>query len=123
MADAQLMSPTEAVCVGEQLVIVCNQSLYLRWTVNLPGMMPLTAETPAKVGTVGTFQNDPGLGFEIFTTSNVMASITSELRVTAARKLDGVTVECEGFSEMFMSMIQVALVGESGMCLCVVEHA
>ena len=34
--------------------------------------------------------------------------------MTAARKLDGASVECEGFSETFMSTIQVALDGGSG---------
>ena len=74
--------------------------------------MLLIGLSPTEVESIGTFPNDPGFGFNISTTS-ISNNITSELRVTAARDLDGVTVECEGFSETFMSNIQVAL-GESG---------
>ena len=62
------------------------------------------------------FQNDPGFGFEIHVLSSSSASsVISELRVTAVRQLNGVTVECEGGGGRYMSTFQIASVGECTM--------
>ena len=52
-----------------------------------------------------TFEIDPGFGFELHVLSR--SSATSELRVIAARQLDGVIVECTGHSGIFMATIDV----------------
>ena len=58
-----------------------------------------------------TFLDDPGFNFELHVVSN-SSNITSELQVTAARQLDGVTVECAGPRGRFMSIIGVTSLGE-----------
>ena len=67
-------------------------------------MMLLIGLSPTEVESIGTFPNDPGFGFNISTTS-ISNNITSELRVTAARDLDGVTVECEGLESVKRSCL------------------
>ena len=67
-----------------------------------------TSQVESKV----TIVNDPGFHFEIHIVSNSSNSIISELQVTAVRQLNGVTVECSGASEHYMSTIEVASVGE-----------
>ena len=83
------------------------------WRINLP-MTTLTnsASSSEAAGTVSTFVNDPGFGFEIHILSSSSGSVISELRVTAVRELNGVTVECIGGSGTFTSTIQIASVGE-----------
>ena len=115
LPDALLTPPDEAVCVGKQVVFVCQEAgSSLRWTVNLPGGSSIVnSASSAQAGTVLTFSNDPGFGFEIHVLSSSSASsVISELRVTAVRQLNGVTVECVGPSGRFMSTIQIASVGE-----------
>ena len=107
-SDAQLTSPDEPVCVAEQVVFVCQQTVpTLTWTVDLPGGRSIerTVLSP-QVGTVWTFVNDPGFEFEVHILSSSSASIISELRVTAVRQLNGVTVECRGGRGTHLSTIQ-----------------
>ena len=116
LSDAQLTSPGEAVCVGEQVVFVCQQiGSTLRWTVDLPGGVSNQLSTSAvssQSGTVWTIPNDPGFGFEIHILSSSSASsVITELRVTAVRELNGVTVECLGGTGLFTSIVLV--LGES----------
>ena len=73
----------------------------------------LTVQTSTKVGEVEMFPGDPGYAFEVTTTALGNSSIVSELQVTGVRELDGVTVNCVGFSGTYMSEIQVAAIGES----------
>ena len=83
------------------------------WTVgNLPsGAMSLTVNF-LHVGRVLTFPDDPGFGFEIHVLSSGSARSNSELRVTAVRQLNGVTVECGSYIGSYMSTIEIASVGE-----------
>ena len=116
LSDAQLTPPGEAVCVGKQVVFVCQQTgSLLRWPVsNLPGgsSNDLVKSASTSIGTVMTFNNDP-FGFEIRTLPSSSSSSTGcELRVTAVRQLNDATVECTGISGSFMSTIQIASVGE-----------
>ena len=112
LSDAQLTPPVEAVCLGQQVLFVCQQpGSTTTWTVNLPRMR-LRVLAPREVGRVEMFPDDPGFAFEVITMAN-NTSIVSELRVTAARELNGVRVDCEGFRGTYMSEIQVASVGES----------
>ena len=112
-SDAQLTSPGEAVCVGEQVVFVCQQSgSTLRWTVgNLPGgvsnELTITSSS-SQAGMVLTLVDDPGFGFEIHVLSSSSSSnVITELHVTAVRQLNGVTVGCRGPIESYMSTIQI----------------
>ena len=96
-------------------MFVCNQTgSALRWTVDLPGGSSIvrTVLSSEAVGTVSTISTDLGVEFDIYLLSSSSASIISELRVTAVRQLNGVTVECVGLSGSFMSTIQIASVGE-----------
>ena len=95
------MLPPGAVCAGEQVVFVCQQTFFTRWTVFLPGgtTYELTnAILPSQAETVLVFQDDP-FGFEIHVLSSSSNTTTfSELRVTAVSQLNGSTVECNGGS-------------------------
>ena len=107
MSDAQLTSPGEAICEGEQVVFTCQQSgSASRWTVNLPGVLISNSASSSQAGRVLTFVDDPGFGFEIHILSS-SSPIISELHVTAVRQLNGVTVECVGNSGSFMSTIEI----------------
>ena len=98
------------MCVGEQVVFVCQQpGLTLTWTVDLPGGSITESASSSQAGTVLTFSDDP-FGFEIHVLTS--SSIITELHVTAVRQLNGVTVECAGVSGTFISTIQIASVGE-----------
>ena len=106
--------------MGKQVVFVCQQTgSTLRWTVgNLPSgtfitdQISLTVDS-SQAGSILTFPDDPGFGFEIHVlSSSSTSSIISELRVTAVRQLNGVTVECAG-DRLYTSTIQIASVGES----------
>ena len=115
MSDAQLTSPGEAVCVGQQVVFVCQQTgSAVRWTVNLPGGISnelLHSVSSSEAGRVLKFSND-SFGFEIHVlSSSSSSSVISELRVTAVRQLNGVSVECAG-NRYYSSNIQIAFVGE-----------
>ena len=109
-ADAQLMLPPGAVCAGEQVVFVCQQAFFTRWTVFLPGgtTYELTnAILPSQAETVLVFQDDP-FGFEIHVLSSSLNTTTfSELHVTAVRQLNGSTLECLGGSGVVRSTIQI----------------
>ena len=96
-------------------MFVCQQTGSLtRWTVNLPGGSSndlVNSASSSLAGTVLTFSNDP-YGFEIHVlSSSSSSSVISELRVTAVRQLNGVTVECEGGSGSYMSTIEISSVG------------
>ena len=98
-------------------MLVCQQtSSTSRWTVDLPGGVSnqlVNSASSSLAGTVSTFANDPGFGFEIHVlSSSSTSSVISELHVTAVRQLNGVTVECVGVSGRFMSTIQI-ISGES----------
>ena len=106
--DGQLTPPNETVCVGQQVVFTCQQTgVNSRWKVNLPNKTISNSVYASLEGTVSTFINDPGFGFEIHRLpSSSSSSVISELRVIAVEQLDGVTVECIA-SEMFMTTIQI----------------
>ena len=77
--------------------------------------MMLTRDVPTDVGRVDIFSADPGFGFEVHLLSKPADGnpfYVSELRVTAARELNNVTVECDGFDGRFTSTIHIALVGK-----------
>ena len=98
-------------------MFVCQQTgSTSRWTVNLPGGIInelSNSASSSQAGTVLTFVNDP-YGFEIHVLSSSSgSSVISELRVTAVRQLNGVTVECAGANGSYMSTIQIVSVGES----------
>ena len=101
-------------------MFVCNQTgSTSRWTVDkLPGgpgafdQISLTVDS-SQVGTVFNITDDPGFGFEIHILSlSSASSFISEIRVTAVRQLNGVTVECAG-GRFYTSTIQIASVGKS----------
>ena len=99
--------------MGKQVVFVCQQTgSTSRWTVDLPGGISnqlSNSASSSQAGTVLTFANDP-YGFEIHVlSSSSSSSVISELRVTAVRELNGVTVECVA-SGRFMSTIQISSV-------------
>ena len=112
--DAQLMSPSEPVCPENRVIFTCQQSGALaRWTITLPsaGTLRNTAQSP-QYGSVLIFMNDPGFNFEIHIIAfHGTINITTELRITAVRELNGTTMECTG-SRICVSTIQVASVGE-----------
>ena len=110
--DAQLTSPSEAVCPGNCVIFTCQLTgFFSRWTINLPSVMLHNSAQISQQGSIVTFSNDP-FDFEIHVVSNTSNSITSELQVTAVRQLDGVTVECGGVNETFLSANRVVSVGE-----------
>ena len=90
-----------------------------RWTVDLPGGISNQLSNSASsslAGRVLTFQNDPGFGFEIHVlSSSSSSSVISELRVTAVRELNGVTVKCAGSDGTYRSTIQITSVGEENL--------
>ena len=100
--------------MGQQLVFTCQQNgTTSRWTVNLPMITLANTASSSQAGAVSTFAYDLGFGFEIhILASSSSNSVISELRVTAVRQLNGVTVECLGISGRFMSTIEIASVGE-----------
>ena len=114
LLDAQLTSPSEAVCPGNRVIFTCQLTgFFSRWTINLPSVI-LMLHNSAQIsqqGSIVTFSNDP-FDFEIHVVSNRSNSITSELQVTAVRQLNGVTVECGGVNETFMSANRIVSVGE-----------
>ena len=104
--------------MGKEVVFVCQQtSSFVRWTVgNLPRGISSEisrAVLSSQAGTVLTFSDDSGFGFEIHVLSSSSASsVISELHVTAVRLLNGVTVECAGGSGYYTYTIQISSVGE-----------
>ena len=110
--DAQLTSPSEAVCPGNRVIFTCQQTGFVsRWTINLPSVMLQNIVLISQWGSIVTFANDP-FDFEIHVVSNSSNSITSELQVTAVKRLNGITVQCSRVNETFMSAIRVVSVGE-----------
>ena len=100
--------------MGQQVVFTCQQAgTASRWTVNLPTITLTSTALSSQSGIMSIFANDPGFGFEIrLLSSSLSSSVISELRVTAVRQLNGVTVECLGGSGNFMYTIQIASVGK-----------
>ena len=90
-------------------MFVCQQPGFTsRWTVNLPGVILSNSASSSLAGTVLNFLNDPGFGFEIHVlSSSSTSSVISELRVTAVRQLNGVTVECLGSDGSITSTFQI----------------
>ena len=84
--------------------------------------MMLRVLAPRELGELEMFPGDSGYAFEVTTTALGNSSIVSELRVTAVRELDGVRVDCVGFSGMYRSQIQVASVGESRVKLILMDR-
>ena len=81
----------------------------LVWTVDLPGGTITESVASSQAGRVLNFADDPGFGFEIHVlNSSSSSSVISELRVTAVRQLNDVTVECRGPIERYMSTIQIS---------------
>ena len=116
--DAQLTvsPPSEPVCPGIHVIFTCQQSgAIARWNINLQSdsQIRFTVQDE-EVGSIITIGQDSGFEFQlhIVSISSANSNITTELQVTAARELDGVTVECIGNSGMFVSTIRVASVGE-----------
>ena len=113
LSDAELTGPDEAVCTGNQIVFLCNQPAGIsRWTVHLPDNPLMKVARHTDAGRALLFANVP-YGFEIYVLPHSsMTLVSSELRVTADGRLDGVMVECGGINGTFSSEIQVASVGE-----------
>ena len=90
-------------------MFVCQQTgPTLTWRVTFPGGISFERSVLSpQVGTNLNFENDDEFGFEIH-----ILSSSSELRVTAVRQLNGVTVECRGGSGTYMSNIHIVPIGE-----------
>ena len=99
------------MCVGKQVVFFCQRSgSGTRWEVLPNGVYLYRIVYSSEVGRVLTFANHPDYyGFEIhILSSSSSSSITTELRVTAVRELNGVTVRCKGnHNENSISTIQI----------------
>ena len=118
--DAQLPSPSDPVCPGNRAIITCQQSgVVARWRISLPSGALENTALSSQIGSVLTFLNDPGFNFELHVVSFNSNILTTELRVTAVRQLNGVTVQCGGSGDSIESTIQVASVGE----LIIILHA
>ena len=101
--------------VNRLYIFFCRQSgsNESRWTVGLPGIMLSQSVSSSQAGMILNFPDDPGFGFEIhIMASRLVSNFISELRVTAVRELNGVTVECAGGNESFMSTIELVSIGE-----------
>ena len=112
--DAQLMSPIDPVCPGNPIILTCQQSGGLaRWMITLPSVtLENTARSSHSNGSIVTFTADPGFNFKIYIASIDSDSITTELQVTAVRRLNGVTVACAGHNTTYTGIIRIASVGE-----------
>ena len=93
-------------------MFVCQRTgSSLRWEVDFPGGVSnriSSSPSSSLAGTVLTFSNDPGFGFEVHILSlSSSSSIITELRVTAVRQLNGVSLRCVGPSGTLMSTIQI----------------
>ena len=122
LLDAQLTPPSEPVCPGNRIIFVCHHTGPVsRWTViGLPGSIQLQNST--RIGSIVTFDNDPGFHFKLCSVSNNPNNITSELQVTAVSELDGVRVICAtGGSEDLTFIIQVASIGKLINMLLIVQ--
>ena len=97
--------------MGQEVVFTCQQNgSLLVWTINLPNITFNNPAISSLAGTVTSFIDDPGFGFEIHVlNSSSSSTVISELRVTAVRQLNGVTVECLANSGRFTSTIQLIL--------------
>ena len=104
------------MCVRNQVVFSCEQDRSTaEWIVTLESWRRLTGlALSSNVETPQSLQIDPGFGFEIHVlSSSGPTRVFSELRVTAARQLNNVTVTCEGHSGSFNHLIPVFPLGES----------
>ena len=107
------------MCIGNRVVFSCEQAGdTAQWVVTLLSGRRLTGPALASnVGTTLTLRDDPGFGFEIHVLSESSSTrVFSELRVTAARELNGATVTCQG-SRSFMHVVQIFPLGKSGSCI------
>ena len=97
--------------MGQAVVISCqNNSFSVNWAIDLPSGTISKIALYVDRNRSLTFLGDPGCGFEVFVlpTSN-NTYIHTELRVTAARKLNGVRVFCGTYN----TTIQVSSVRKS----------
>ena len=106
----------DEVCVGEKAVFVCQQTASPSiWIVNLNDerwlRIPVAASQHGMVLSLSN-ESDPGFGFEIRVLNASQNIFFTELRVTAVRELDGVTVECQLGNSVYMSTIRVASFSE-----------
>ena len=100
------------MCPGNRVIFTCQQTGFVsRWTINLPSVLLQNSAQISQRGSIVTFSKDP-FDFEIHIASNSSNSITSELQVTAVKRLNGVRVQCSRVNETFMSAIRVASIGE-----------
>ena len=89
-----------------------STALPIRWSVSLPsGVQVERVIQSSEHGMSLAFYGDPGFGFMVMATGD-MTVVTSILRVTAVRALNGSVVECAGSSGSFTRTIQVADVGK-----------
>ena len=97
--------------MDQQAVFTCQQAGTTQWTISLPGGVSFSSPAQSsQAGVTFNIQNNLGYMFEIHVLpSSSSSSVISELRVTAVRQLNGVTVECLGSSGRFMSTVQIAL--------------
>ena len=103
------------MCAGQEVVFSCEVAGgTAAWDVTLLSGRRLTGSVfPSDVGNPVPLENDPGLGFEVHVLSSSSSTrVFSELRVTAARELNGATVRCTGICGDFMSTIQVFPISE-----------
>ena len=96
--------------MGRQVVFSCEQTGFSTWTVHLPSGHQLSRAVTQDTEVM--FQDDPGFGFTVFLIPS-SSGIHSELRVTAVRELNGVTVECTGGRGLMSYTIQISSEGQS----------
>ena len=113
LLDAQLTSPNEPACPGNRIIFVCHHTgLLSRWTITLPSTMQRLENSTLMrpIGSIVTFENDPGFNFELHILSNSPDNITSVLQVMVVSRLNGVTLECTGPQQSDMFTISSALI-------------
>ena len=111
IVDAQLTTPTKAVCPGNRVSFICQQiGTPSQWIINLPSIILIQSVRSSQVGSIVTFQNDPGFDFKIHVISwnNASIRLTTELQVTAVRELNDVTVQCAGPRATFGSLLHIS---------------
>ena len=111
MIDAQLISPGDAVCLGNHVTFTCHHAEpgRPRWRIYIPLKVLAQIVLSNEVRFMHSFQEDPGFGFQLQISSITPKNITTELQVTAVRQLNNVSVECAGSSGTFVSVILVAV--------------
>ena len=100
------------MCHGNRVIFTCQQAGFTtQWRININQILRQTVRS-TQVGSVITFGAESGFNFELHIVSNSSGNFTTELQVTAVRELNGVTVECIGFSGTSTSIIEIASIGE-----------